>query len=463
MNQTAPPLDPPDPGGARAPNVPMPPGVPILGHIPALRRERLSFLERCEREYGDIVALRFGPTPLRIMINGSDLLEQVMVKQHQSFAKNSLFWRHVEALFGQGLLTSHGPLWQRQRKLSAPAFAGQRLLGYAPTMLGAVERMLEGWHDGEVHDVYPEAMVMTLRVASKTLFNAEVDSDVSAMEEAMDLLYEEIGNRFARPYKIPDWLPLRGNVKYRRGIAHVEGLVRKIIAERRAGATADQGDFLSMLMAARDENGQPMSDKQLRDEAVTLLLAGHETTALALTWTLMLLSRHPEMQERLVAEINGVVEPGARPTTADTERMPLLEAVIMESMRLYPPVWVIGREAVEDVVIGDYPIAKGSQIMICAWVAHRSPRYWEAPTEFRPDRWAGNFRRTLPRFAYFPFGGGPRVCIGQRFAMMEQALVLSTILPRFRVHAVDEALPELIPSITLRPRGPVRVRLEARR
>jgi cytochrome P450 len=434
----------------------------VLGNLFDLGRDSFGFLERCERDYGDAVYLELGTAWPTLMLNGSDLIEEVLVKKNESFRKNSFFWRQVSALFGKGLLTSDGDLWRTQRRLAAPAFAARRILSYAPIMVASVERMLEDWHDGDVRDVYRDTMVATLRIASRTMFGFELDSEVSAMGEAVDLLSEEIGNRFARPFLIPDWLPTPGNARYRRGIAHVEKVVSEIIEDRRVN-DPDKGDLLSMLIMARDEDGAPMSDRQLRDEAVTLLLAGHETTALSLSWTLLLLARHPEVQDAIAAECAAVIEPGRQVTPDDLPKLPQLEHALIEALRLYPPVWVIGREAREEVRIGGYVLPERTQIMMCSWVVQRSPRNFEAPTEFRPARWAGDFRKRLPRFAYFPFSGGARICIGERFAMMETMLLLATLLPRFRVTPRDDRPVEPTPSITLRPKGGIWLRVEERK
>lgn len=449
---------PPRAGGAWPPG---PKGVPVLGNLVDIGRDIFGFLARCERDFGDAVYLELGTSWPTLMLNGSDLLEEVLVKKHESFRKNTFFWRQVSALFGKGLLTSDGDLWRTQRRLAAPAFAARRIQSYAPVMVAAGERMLADWRDGEVRDIYPDTMVATLRIASRTMFGFEVDTEVAAMGEAVDLLSEQIGHRFARPFLIPDWLPTPGNARYRRGIAHVEKVVSEIIEDRRVN-DPDKGDLLSMLILARDESGAPMSDKQLRDEAVTLLLAGHETTALSLSWTLLLLARHPDVQDAIAAEIAEVVGSGREVTAEDLPKLSQLERALIESLRLYPPVWVIGREAIEEVRIGDYIVPPRTQIMMSPWVIHRSPRNFDAPAEFRPERWTGDFRRRLPRFSYFPFGGGPRICIGERFAMLETMLVLATVLRRFRLTPRDDRPVGQVPSITLRPKGGIWLRLEER-
>ena len=291
-------------------------------------------------------------------------------------------------------------------------------------------------------------MRVTMEIVSKTLFDVEVEKDVDEIGRSFDLVIREIAKRFRRPIKIADWIPLPGNLRYRRGVALLDRLVARVLAERRA-RPGDRGDLLSMLMAARDDDGRPMSDRQLRDELITLFLAGHETTAIALSWTLFLLARNPGAEEMLRREIADAV--GDRlPTAADLPRLRYADAVVKESLRLYPPAYVIGRESLEDCVIGDYDVAARTTVYFAPWVLHRDPRYFADPEAFRPERWLDGSSAKLPRYVYIPFGGGPRVCIGERFAMMEGVLVLATILRRFRLEMAGPD-PVPFPSITLRP------------
>jgi len=262
-----------------------------------------------------------------------------------------------------------------------------------------------------------------------------------------------------RPIFIPDGIPIPGNLRYRRALRRIDQLVARIITERRLSGE-DRGDLLSLLLLARHENGEPMNERQIRDEVVTMLLAGHETTALALSWTCYLLSRHPAVESSLAAEVREVL--GTRsPALSDLASLSLCEQAISEAMRLYPPAWAIGREAIDACEIGGYRVPVGMTIFISPWVLHRDSRYFDDPEEFRPDRWAGGLAKQLPRFAYMPFGGGPRVCIGNRFAMMEAVLILATIVQQFVLEAQNER-PEPFPSITLRPKGGVWLRPQSR-
>jgi cytochrome P450 len=287
-----------------------------------------------------------------------------------------------------------------------------------------------------------------------------VEEDVSMMDEAVNTLTDQIAVRFSRPFVIPDAVPLPGHIRYRRALRRVDRIVERIIRERQSDGQ-DKGDLLSMLMQARDENGDPMPDRQLRDEAVTLLLAGHETTALALSWTVYLLGQHPGVEAQVAAEVAEVV--GSRAASVeDLPRLRFTDQVVTEAMRIYPPAWVIGREAVEDCEIGGYPVPTGTTILISPWVIHRASIHFDEPMEFRPDRWSGGLARHLPRFAYLPFGGGPRICIGNRFATMEAVLILATLMQRFRLELQREREVVPFPSITLRPKGGIWVKPIAR-
>jgi cytochrome P450 len=287
-----------------------------------------------------------------------------------------------------------------------------------------------------------------------------VERDIRDMDHAMNDLIVEVASRYKRPIFVPDAIPLPGHLRYRRAIRTVERVVSSMIAERRANGLENRNDFLSRLMTARDEAGKPMSDALLRDEAITLLLAGHETTALALSWTWFLLGQHPDAQSRMAAEIAEVL--GDRPASADDlPSLKFTESVVTEAMRLYPPAWAIGRESTQPFELGGYSFPAGTTIFIIPWVLHRDSRYFEEPEAFRPERWMGSLARELPRFAYMPFGGGPRICIGQRFAMIEAVLVLTTMAQRFSMEWQPDRKITPFPSITLRPNGGVWLKIKA--
>ncbi len=438
-----------------------PPGLPFLGHVLDYARDPLGFWSETARRYGDIVPLNFAGWR-SLLVSDLDAIENILVRDHRSYIKHQIIWRHVTALFGQGLLTSEGTLWHRQRRLSSPPFAGRQLLSYDDTIVAATHRMLDGWRDGEVLDVHSRMMNLTLRIAAKTLFDTDLEEDVADLEQALDVLAAELEVRFDRPFVIPDIVPLPGHRRYLHAIRNIERVVTRMLASRRADGYEGRSDLLSRLMAARDDNGQPMSDTQLRDEAVTLLLAGHETTAVALSWTWYLIGQHPEVRARMAEEIEGAL--GSRLARADDlPRLSITEGVLMEAMRLYPPAWTIGRQSIETTVIGGHAYPAGTSVFISPWILHRDERYFDHADAFKPDRWTNGLAQRLPRFAYMPYGGGPRICLGQRFAMMEAMLVLATMLQRMDAEWQGERPITPQPSITLRPRGGVWLRVKTRK
>lgn len=439
---------------------PGPKGWPILGNVPELARDQLGFFSSIACQYGDVARFKIG-SHSGVLVSDPNLAEQILVKQHGSYRKNSFFWRQVTALFGSGLLTSEGAAWQRQRRMAAPAFVSPTLESYAPIMVDATDEILRTWSSGQVRNVHTDMLSLTMKVASRTLFGCDVEEDTRMMEKDNEALQNEIDSRLSRPFVIPDWVPLPGHMRYLRAIARTDKMVAKIIERRRASPTNDV-NLLSRLMLARDETGNPMSDRQLRDEVVTFLLAGQETTALALSWTWYLLGQYPDVDAKLGLELRKVL--GARaPHVGDITQLPYTQHVITEAMRLYPPAWIVGRETAETCKIGKYTIPPGATVFISPWVLHRSSRFFDEPAAFKPERWAGTLSRDLPRFAYMPFGGGPRICIGQRFAIMEACLILATIAQKFSVEWLSDrpVIPQ--PSITLRPKHGVWVRLSARR
>ena len=441
---------------------PVPPGPRgslLLGNLRDFAADTLGFFERNLRQYGDVVRARLFDREV-ILLGHPDLVEEVLLTHHRSFVKHTFFWRHVRAIFGQGLLTSEGDFWLHQRRLAAPAFHARRIAGYADIMVRFTESMLARWQDGQRLDVHHEMMQLTMEIVAKTLFDAEVDEH-EEISRAFEEVIAEIALRFRMPLPIPDWVPIPRNRRYLRAVGRLEGLVYRFIAERRA-SPGDRGDLLSMLLAARDDDGRAMSDKQLRDESITLFLAGHETTAITLSWTWYLLARHPEVETRLAAELDAVLGERA-PTLEDLPRLVYAEQVIKESMRLFPPAYAFGREAIEPVEIGGYPLREGTTVFMSPLFMHHDERWFAQPEQFRPERWTAELEGSLPRYAYLPFGGGPRICIGNRFAMMEAVLLLATIARRFRLRLQDERPIATFPSITLRPQGGVPVVLAARR
>jgi cytochrome P450 len=326
-------------------------------------------------------------------------------------------------------------------------------------MVQYAERLVETWKNGEQRDIHVEMMGLTLQIVGKTLFGVEVTGEVQEVGHALEALME-LNSDFRRLMLVPGWMPTLTNIRAELAIRRLDKIIYKIIRERRASGE-DRGDLLSMLLRAQDEDGSHMTDTQLRDEALTIFLAGHETTAVTLSWTWWLLAQHPEVEAKLHAELDLVLN-GRTPTLDDLPSLRYTDRVITESMRLYPPAWGMARVAVEDTEIAGYKIRKGSGVTVSQWAVHRDPRWFDAPLEFRPERWEGDLAKRLPRFAYFPFGGGPRQCIGNTFALMETALVLATIAQHYRFNLVPEHPVVPIASITLRPRYGIKVVLEKR-
>ncbi|HET6343153.1 MAG TPA: cytochrome P450 [Gemmatimonadota bacterium] len=425
---------------------PGPPGHPILGNLREFAADTLGFATRLARDYGEVARFRI-VNRTAYLLSAPEAVERVLVENHRNFIKHTFFWRKVEAIFGRGLLTNEGDDWLRQRRLVQPAFHHERIAEYGRIMTDFTLDRLDGWRDGEGRDVRGEMTSITFRIVAKTLFDAEVAGDAAEIAEAFDTGIEEIARRIRRPVLIPDRVPTLGNLRYRRAVHRMDRLVYRIIDEHRDGR--DRGDLLSALMEVRDEEGRPMSEKQLRDETITMLLAGHETTALALTWTWYLLSQHPEVVSRLEDEVDAL---GGPPAVHDLPRLPYTERVVTEALRIYPPAYSFGREALEDDEILGWPVPAGTTLFVFPWVLHRHPRLYPDPLRFDPDRWTDDFRRELPRLGYLPFGSGPRMCIGREFARMELVLIVATIARRFRLVWGPER-PTPMASITLRPTG----------
>jgi len=423
-----------------------------------LNNNPLEYFTKVAREYGDVAGLRVLNFKT-VFINHPSLIEEVLVTNARKYSKGRVLRanRHV---FGEGLLTSEGDFWLRQRRLAQPAFHRARIASYAATMVDYTERMVEGWRGGEERDAHQEMMRLTLEIVAKTLFDADVEGDAQEVGKSLELLLE-IGANFRRTIFVPHWLPTPTNLRVRREVKQIEKILYRIIAERRASGR-DAGDLLSMLLSAQDEDGSRMTDRQLRDETITLFLAGHETTASTLSWTWWLLARHPAVEAKLHAELDAVLGDRA-PTLDDLPKLRYTGHLITESLRLYPAAWGMARLVVEDHEIAGCAVTKGMGVAMAQWVVHRDPRWYDAPEEFRPDRWEDDLLKRLPRFAYFPFGGGPRQCIGNAFALMEAALILATIARKFRFLLVANHPVVPLASITLRPRHGVRVTLVSRR
>jgi cytochrome P450 len=431
----------------------------LTGHLRPFQRDQLGYLTGCARDYGDVVDLRLGPMRVRLLSH-PDLIEEVLVAKSRHFIKHGPL-RQARPSLGNGLLTSEGDFWRKQRKLAQPAFHRDRVAAYAAVMVAATERMLDGWADGQVRDVQDDMMRVTLEIVAKCLFDADVSGDAADASAAMETLIRCFSRRVDQWIRLPICLPTPSNLRFRRAMGQLDRILFAIIADRRASG-ADRGDLLSMLLHAQDEDdGRRMTDRQLRDEAMTLFMAGHETTANTLAWTWMLLSQNPEAEDRLHAELDAVLGDRA-PTFADLPALVYADRVITEALRVYPTVWLLGREAVEPCTIGGAPVPVGLTLWMSQWVLHRDPRFFDDPEAFRPERWAEGLARRIPRYAYFPFGGGPRICIGNSFAQMEAVLLLATIARRYKLTLTPGTVVRPFPTMTLRPDGGVSVSLTRR-
>ncbi|HET9530396.1 MAG TPA: cytochrome P450 [Blastocatellia bacterium] len=443
-----------------APEPPGPRGHFVRGNLPEYIGDPLGYLMSLRSEYGDVVRLRFFHIPVYVL-NNPDHIEQVLVTKNRSFIKPMDFrMPFFRGIFGNGLLTSEGDFWLRQRRLAQPAFHRDRISEYGKVMADYTEQMLDGWQKGGSLDIHQEMMVLTLRIAVKTLFNVDAERDVVLMSALSNELIEMFALQDSSFWLAHNYLPTAAHRRFRKLIERLDRYIFNIIRRRREEGR-DTGDLLSMLLQAQDEDGSQMTDRQLRDEVMTLFLAGHETTALALSWTWYLLSQHPEAEARLVTELESALG-GKRPGVEDLPALGYAEAVVKEAMRLYPPAWGFGRQAIQECEIAGYTVPRGRQLFFFPWVIHRDSRHFEDAEAFRPERWTDERIKRLPRCAYLPFSAGPRVCIGNSFAMMEAVLVLATVARRYRLELEPGQAIEPWPVFTLRPKQGIRMAIEAR-
>lgn len=446
--------------GSKARRPPGPSGGLFWGVMRDFSRDIPDFILRTARDYGDVTSFRVGPVRV-YMLSHPDDIETVLVKEHKRFDKDQITLS-LEEVLGWGLVTSSGDLWRRQRKLAAPLLQRRQIAQYADVMVAQTRRELERWEADSVRDTHADVMGLTLDIVLRTLFDAPDLDDVHARAgDAIETVMVQFQTmldtwrRFA-----PRWLPHQSRRKLRGGVRALDEIVHRIIEETR-GRGADGDDLVSRLLSARYDDGSSISDKQLRDEVITMVIAGHETTAMALTWAWYLLSEHPAVRQRLEAEVDEVLQ-GRAATFEDVARLEFTDAVIREAMRIYPPVWAMGRAPRETVTFRGYEIPRGAEIFIPQWVVHRDPRWYEDPEAFLPERWLDGLAKRIPRFAYFPFGGGPRICIGNHFATMEAVLILATVAQRFRLDHVAGHPVATLPSITLRVRHGLKMTVRAR-
>ncbi|WP_049985558.1 cytochrome P450 [Halobellus rufus] len=459
---------------------PGPAGVPVFGNSRQYARDPFTFLASVEAAYGDVAQFDLGPLETYLLGNPRDI-ERVLVTDAAKYSKPDFQDDAIGTLLGDGLLLSEGETWRRQRQLAQPAFAPDRIAAMGDVIARHTEGMLADWEDGDVRDVHLDMARVTVRIIVEAMFGSRLtDEQTRRVQENL----EPLGRRFepnpAR-FLVPDWVPTRENRAYHDSVEILEGIIDDVVAERLGterdpaadpahdapvGMAADSAagndepmDLLSILLRARERGEQ--TQKQLRDELMTMLLAGHDTTALTLTYAWYLLSEHPTAEDRLHEELAEVCGDDP-PTAADVRDLDYLERVIQESMRLYPPVYVIFREPKIDVELGGYRVPEGSAVMLSQWATHRSERWYDDPEAFDPDRWLPERRAERPRFAYFPFGGGPRHCIGKHLSMLEAKLILGTVAQRYELDYVGDGPLELRGSLTMHPADPMEMRLRAR-
>lgn len=441
-----------------------PTGLPVVGSSLDFAADPLGFMEGCAREYGDFVELDTVNGEV-YQVTDPEAIKHVLSSNNENYAKPDLDGEGLDGLLGEGLLTSEGDHWLNQRRRIQPAFHPEQLDRYAETMVEDARELQRGWNNSDRVDVDRAMSRLTLRIIVETVLGAEL----GGMEREISDALIDVGQRFRSDdvrALVPEEIPTPRNVKYWFGERRLERVVRDIIRQHERSGRSDgdgvgdgdedgndgNADMLSLLLEARDAGATDIDDEQLRDEVLTMLLAGHDTTALTLTYSWYLLSEHPEAERKFHAELDSVLD-GGDPTAADAADLEYTGQVVREAMRLYPPVYTMYREALADDSVAGFHLSAGHIISMPQWVVHRDPRWWDAPEEFRPERWSDESDR--PDYAYFPFGGGPRRCIGEGFALREAKLVLATIGRRFSLQYAGETEPELTPMVTLHPEPPV--------
>ena len=440
-------------------SLPSPKGNFLLGNLIDFGKNPLTFMTECHHKYGEITPLRLAGAKAILLTKPEHI--QLVFKDIETFTSSKML-KSIHALLGQGLLTSEGKTWFRQRRLAQPIFHQKRINNYGEVMVEYTQQMLANWQDGEIIDIHQAMMRLTFNIVMKTLFNRDAsDKEARDVSQAMEVTSEWMLTQRKQLIPIPEQFPTPGNINYKNAIKKLNNYVYRIINERRVSGE-DPGDLLSMMMQARDEDdGSQMSDKQLRDEIATLIFAGHETSANTLAWTWMLLSQNPETQVKLHSELKQVL--GDRPPQlTDMPALPYTNMVIKEAMRLYPVVWNLSAEATKECKIGNYQVPANCTMLISQWVMHRSEKYFEDAQSFKPERWESGLEKQLPTGVYIPFGGGPRTCIGKNFALMEAVLLLATIAQKFEINLVANQSIIPAPTITLQPRNGIKVSLKQR-
>ena len=427
---------------------PGPRGNLLTGNLIQFKNDPMGLLERCARNYGDVVGQHFCTRPV-YLLSHPDYVDQVLGKKQHSFAITRAP-KDAGGIFGNGMFTTSGAEWRRSRRAAQPAFNHNKVRTYGELIVSETNRWTEGWRDGETRNLHKEMVHLTLGIVARLLFDADITEDLAEFSASLDFIREHYWLWWTRLSSLlPVAIPTRANLSLQNAFRKLDEVAYGIIRER----AHDSGDnLLSFLLDAAEPYDAPSGERQLRDDVMTLLVTGHETTAAALAWCCYLLATHPDADRKLEGELASML--GERqPAFADLGSLSYARMIALESMRLYPPAWALNRIALEDCEIGGYPIPKGASVLMSQWVIHRDPRFFESPAEFRPERWDGNLAARLPKYAYFPFGGGQRTCIGREFAMLQLLLTLVTVARKFHFRLTTGSAVECEASIILRPKG----------
>ena len=437
------------------------PGLPLLGNYPEHQKDRLSLYSRAVQQFGDVVQINFGPFPI-ILFNDPEYVRLIFVEGAYDFIKGEYMHNAFRPSIGNGLFISEGALHRQQRKLMAPSFQPRHIKNYADTMVMYSERIQQEWHEGERIDVAREMTHLTMSIIGKVLFDADVFTESDELGAAMTTVLAHISQFLSSLVAVPLNWPTKHNREVLRAIAVLRNRMRQMIEERRA-SSEERDDFLSILLRARDEDGNQMSEEQAIDECLTLFGAGHETTATALAWTWYVLSQHPDIYARVLQEVDTVLQ-GRVPTYNDLANLPYCLQVFKETLRLYPPAYALTRVALHDIELNGYQVHKGESVMIPIYVLHRRSDFYPDPETFDPERFTPEREKQLPRYAYMPFGAGPRICIGNYFAMMEGHLLLATLAQRVTFDLIpgQKIVPDPQKTITIRPINGVQVKVHRR-
>ncbi|BBM87371.1 cytochrome P450 [Candidatus Uabimicrobium amorphum] len=436
-------------------DLPGPTGNWFSGSWPEFRKDMLGFFHKYTSIYGEMYQFRLFAMRFCV-VNSPQLLHEIFVEKNDSFIK-SWNMRQLKMAFGNGLVTSSGEFWKQQHRIVQPAFRRSKLHKYAQQMIDIIDKVVGEWQDGQSLDIHGEMVKMTLQIVSKTLFNIDTEQDVQKVKDSVDVIVKQFASITSSRIPIPFIVPTPQNLKVMKIFFQFPRSARRMIRARKERGNLD--DLLSDLFRAQQELG--ITDKQVLDEVFTLLVVGHETTATSLTWAFYLIAKHPHVQQKIEEELQRVI--GQRNIEVeDIDKLTYTSNVVRETLRLYPPLWAIGRESIEDVQIGKQLIPKGVQVLMVQHVVHRDARYFDEPQKFLPERWENGFEKKIPKYAYFPFGGGPRVCIGNHYNMIESTLILAMAIQKFRVQILEDRGTALLPSITLQPLHKVEITVQKR-